>query len=146
MFHNGEYLDVAFQQRYMINASLKNQDYILSFTFLCPKWCWRPISEINKILYLYSYFFFKLIAPRNVVFFNNLCFYMSNKAETTGFIIIQIYLSGRSLKNQEKGKPLPWCNSAKKKKKNYHVLENIINIRLMMILGERSGTVNLSFA
>lgn len=123
----------------MINASLKNQDYILSFTFLCPKWCWRPISEINKILYLYSYFFFKLIAPRNVVFFNNLCFYMSNKAETTGFIIIQIYLSGRSLKNQEKGKPLPWCNSAKKKKKNYHVLENSINIRLMMILGEHLG-------
>lgn len=32
---------------------------------------------------------------------------MSNKAETTGFIIIQIYLSGRSLKKQEKGKPLP---------------------------------------
>lgn len=72
---------------------------------------------------------------------------MSNKAGTTGFIIIQIYfirIYGRSLKkNQEKGKPLPWSNSAKK---NYHVLENSINIKLMMILGERSGTVNLSFA
>lgn len=58
VFHNGEYLDVAFQKRYMFNASLKNRDYILSFTFMCPKWCWRTISEINKMLYLYSFIFF----------------------------------------------------------------------------------------
>lgn len=86
-----------------------------------------------------------MIAPRNVVFFNNLCFYMSNKAETTGFIIIQIYLSGRSLKTKKKASHYPDV-ILQKKKKNYHVLENSINIRLMMILGERSGTVNLSFA
>lgn len=43
---------------------------------------------------------------------------MSNKAETTGFIIIQIYLSGRSLKKtKKKASHYPDVILQKKKKK-----------------------------